>query len=183
MKMKKNPLMKGLLASGLILAFTAVTACSSDGSKHQSSHSEKEHAMESAAGPEFSDAKVKAVYTHYVHVKNALISADAKEAATGGAALKTALLNIGNTKAADLAGKIAGAKTITEQREKFDALTAEVEKVVKSAKITGGKIYKQHCPMANGGKGGYWLANESSVRNPYYGDDMLSCGTVEEEIK
>lgn len=181
--MKKSSATKSLLAGSLILIFTTVSACSSDGGKHQMNHSESEQVAAKAAGPEFKDAKVKAVYGHYIHVKNALINADVKEAKAGATALKTALTVAGNATGAALAGKIAGARTITEQREKLDALTAEVEKVVKSAKITGGKIYKQHCPMANGGKGGYWLANESTVRNPYYGDDMLSCGSVEEEIK
>ena len=37
--------------------------------------------------------------------------------------------------------------------------------------------------MANEGNGGYWLAAEQEVRNPYYGDEMLACGEVKRTIK
>lgn len=177
--MKKNSATKSLLAGSLILIFTTVSACSSDGGKHPMNHSESEQAAVKAAGPEFKDAKVKAVYDHYIHVKNALINADVKEAKTGATALKTALTAAGNATGAGLAGKIAGAGSIDDQRESLNALTKEVEKVIKMTKLTSGTVYRQHCPMADGD----WLASEATIKNPYYGDDMLSCGRVEEEIK
>jgi hypothetical protein len=37
--------------------------------------------------------------------------------------------------------------------------------------------------MAKNGDGAYWLASEKEIKNPYYGDDMLNCGEVKEEIK
>jgi hypothetical protein len=37
--------------------------------------------------------------------------------------------------------------------------------------------------MANDGNGGYWLSSEPQIKNPYYGDEMLECGEVKEEIK
>jgi hypothetical protein len=37
--------------------------------------------------------------------------------------------------------------------------------------------------MANKGDGGDWLSTEKEIRNPYYGDEMLECGRVAEEIK
>jgi hypothetical protein len=45
-----------------------------------------------------------------------------------------------------------------------------------------GSIYVQYCPMANEGKGGYWLSSQEEIMNPYYGDDMLHCGEVKETI-
>lgn len=42
------------------------------------------------------------------------------------------------------------------------------------------KVFVQYCPMANGGAGGYWLAAEEAIKNPYYGDEMLACGEVRE---
>ncbi len=177
--MKKNPGIKSLLAGSLILIFTIVMACSSDGAKHQMKHSESRQAAAKAVGPEFKDAKVKTVYDHYIHVKNALINADVKEAKAGAAALQSALTAAGNATGAGLAGKIAGAGSIDEQRASLSALTAEVEKVIKTTKLTSGTVYRQHCPMADGD----WLASETTIKNPYYGDDMLSCGRVVEEIK
>ena len=43
-------------------------------------------------------------------------------------------------------------------------------------------IYIQHCPMANDNKGANWLSSEKEIRNPYFGDKMLKCGSVERII-
>jgi hypothetical protein len=32
--------------------------------------------------------------------------------------------------------------------------------------------------MANGGQGAVWLQLEPAVRNPYFGAEMLECGTI-----
>ncbi|MDF4223267.1 efflux RND transporter periplasmic adaptor subunit [Maribacter sp. M208] len=39
-------------------------------------------------------------------------------------------------------------------------------------------IYVQHCPMANGNTGADWLSLEKAIQNPYFGDKMLTCGSV-----
>ena len=44
-------------------------------------------------------------------------------------------------------------------------------------------LYKQYCPMAFNNQGAYWLAAEEEVNNPYFGDLMLHCGSVEEVIQ
>jgi Cu(I)/Ag(I) efflux system membrane fusion protein len=40
-----------------------------------------------------------------------------------------------------------------------------------------------HCPMALDGKGAKWLQTGEALRNPYYGSEMLSCGSVEATLK
>ena len=45
------------------------------------------------------------------------------------------------------------------------------------------KIYVQKCPMANSNKGAMWLSTEKEIKNPYYGDAMLTCGSVIDTIK
>jgi Cu(I)/Ag(I) efflux system membrane fusion protein len=42
--------------------------------------------------------------------------------------------------------------------------------------------YRQFCPMAFGDEGAFWLSDEEEIRNPYFGDEMLTCGNVEEEL-
>jgi Cu(I)/Ag(I) efflux system membrane fusion protein len=39
------------------------------------------------------------------------------------------------------------------------------------------------CPMARDGKGGKWLQRGTEIRNPYYGSEMLTCGSVENTLK
>ncbi len=38
------------------------------------------------------------------------------------------------------------------------------------------KLHRFHCPMAFGGKGGYWFQDNAELENPYYGAAMLKCG-------
>lgn len=149
---------------------------------HESHEQETDKSAESG-NPKFKDEKAKAVYQHYIHLKTAFVKSDVKEAQSGAAALNTALANAGNKKGAELAGKIAVSNDINSQRSGFDELTAQVEAIVKSAGLKSRKIYKQYCPMAKDREGANWLAIESAINNPYYGDEMLTCGEVKEEIK
>jgi hypothetical protein len=42
-------------------------------------------------------------------------------------------------------------------------------------------LFLSHCPMVPGG-GGDWLAANEQIANPYFGSQMLRCGTVKETI-
>ena len=77
----------------------------------------------------------------------------------------------------DNAGKI------DHQREHFMSLSNNLTTVVKTLKINEETAYSQFCPMANDGKGAYWLSKEDKVKNPYYGKKMLTCGSVKETLK
>ena len=44
-------------------------------------------------------------------------------------------------------------------------------------------VYIQFCPMADNNKGAYWISLEKEVRNPYYGEAMLTCGEVNATLK
>jgi len=71
---------------------------------------------------------------------------------------------------------------IAQQRESFAILTDNVYGLAKAfgySKI----LYHEHCPMALNDKGAMWLSTENEIKNPYFGDEMLSCGSVKEEIK
>jgi Cu(I)/Ag(I) efflux system membrane fusion protein len=36
--------------------------------------------------------------------------------------------------------------------------------------------------MAFNNKGAYWLSNEREIKNPYFGSEMLECGSVEDSL-
>lgn len=71
-------------------------------------------------------------------------------------------------------------KDIKIQREYFKELSINITDMIA---ITGTEqpLYEQHCPMYNGGTN--WLSDSKEIRNPYYGSQMLKCGTVQREIK
>ena len=77
------------------------------------------------------------------------------------------------------AGAISAIKDLKKQREIFANLSKNIAEVAKATKLSAQPIYKQYCPM----KKAYWLSNEKAIKNPYYGNSMLTCGNVEETIK
>ncbi|GAA4465104.1 hypothetical protein GCM10023189_45280 [Nibrella saemangeumensis] len=129
--------------------------------------------------------------TTYYAVKDALIATDATKAKTQAATLTAALNKVDAAKLSAAAKKaLATAKAkasaiskttdVDLQREQFEALSTNMIALAKATKPA--KAYVQYCPMAAGGKGASWLSDKKEVRNPYYGDKMLKCGSVKEEI-
>jgi len=68
---------------------------------------------------------------------------------------------------------------IGHQREHFKILSQDV---IDMEAITGTKIklYQDFCPMYDGGSA--WLSMEKEIKNPYFGDKMLTCGKIQKEI-
>ena len=78
--------------------------------------------------------------------------------------------------------KISTLEDIEEQRKQFDFLSQALIKTIKVFGVPDDTLYVQHCPMANDNEGADWISNEETIRNPYYGDKMMSCGTVKATI-
>lgn len=78
---------------------------------------------------------------------------------------------------------IAANDNLDNQREHFVILNENIVALAMNMEGLSSTIYVQKCPMANNNKGAVWLSMEKDVRNPYYGDSMLTCGSVIEEIK
>jgi Cu(I)/Ag(I) efflux system membrane fusion protein len=72
---------------------------------------------------------------------------------------------------------------IEEQRELFRLISNEMIQWASSTQSVSSKLYVQFCPMANNNKGAKWLSSEEQIRNPFYGDAMLTCGSVVEIIE
>lgn len=83
---------------------------------------------------------------------------------------------------AEHAEHISQTKNLAHQRDHFDGLSKNLYRLVK-AHPTGITLYYQHCPMFNEGKGGDWLSGENTIRNPFYGSQMLTCGKTVETLK
>jgi Protein of unknown function (DUF3347) len=76
------------------------------------------------------------------------------------------------------AGRIVAAKDIDKQRENFANLSLSLYSLAKLARLSNQPVYEAYCPM----KKMYWLSSEKSIRNPYYGRMMLTCGNITETI-
>ncbi len=116
-----------------------------------------------------------------VFAKELLSSIDAVNMTELDATTHTQWMKVVNDLKED-AEHISETKEITNQRDYFMNLSKNLYAVIKVSKSET-PIYYQFCPMANKGKGANWLSLENKIKNPYYGNQMLTCGKVVETIQ
>lgn len=184
--MKINFLKKAAFSSLLAVTFVMASCSNAPKQADEHNHDDHDHSHDhttESVKPVFTDAGVNDVYQHYIHLKTALVAHDNNEAASGAEMLEKALINAGKEELAKSASGIKSANTLEEKRALLSAFSENLSEYLKQSKLESGVVYKQFCPMANGNEGGYWLASEKTINNPYYGDKMLKCGNIAEEIK
>lgn len=71
---------------------------------------------------------------------------------------------------------------INAQRKSFARYSEALYQSIKAFGIGDEEAYYQYCPMANDNAGASWLSDNQEIRNPYFGDKMLKCGTVKESL-
>jgi hypothetical protein len=148
------------------------------------SKGDKEAIKIAEAEIQLANPKIKEAFLQYLKLKNELVASDAEGAKKAGEDLARGLKEIkGCESSAKLANAISKSSDLKEQRANFVLLNTEIIPLVKQSDIKSGVIYLQHCPMANNGEGAEWLAIEPDIKNPYYGDEMLTCGAVQGEFK
>jgi len=123
----------------------------------------------------------------YFNIKNALVAGNANGAsASAEQFVKT--INDVDSKTIDDATRIAllkdamqisGTKNIQQQRDHFATLSTDMYALVKEVKLNSVPIYYSYCPMRKS----YWLSNDKVIKNPYFGNAMLTCGKVTETIQ
>jgi hypothetical protein len=168
--------MKKLL-SVITMAVLSFNACAQ--------HDHNTHASSPEKGtPNFKDETIGTVYVHYIHLKDALVASNADASQKAAGELEKSLASVTNGKKAQEAAKaIASSADLTQQRKSFSSLSNEMTTLVKTSTLASGAIYIEYCPMANKNEGGFWLSNEKEIRNPYFGDMMLKCGSVKETLE
>ena len=136
----------------------------------------------------------KDLFTAYFALKDALVASDVRSAAVHGRAFAAAAKDVQMERMApDLHGVwmqmmdalavvgegIASATNIDAQRKAFAELSAPLLALVEVAPRAE-PVYYDHCPMYEGGAN--WLSLERSIKNPFYGSMMLTCGSVKRTI-
>jgi Protein of unknown function (DUF3347) len=137
----------------------------------------------------------------YFQVKDALVASDTAKATATALALATAADSLKVTEIqGDSSGKLkevatvfagtisgsakglAGEQDIKGKRKEFEMIADAMWNLTRSVRYGGQKVYWQYCPMAFDNKGAYWLSNERDIKNPYFGAQMLNCGSVEDSL-
>lgn len=130
---------------------------------------------------------LKKVIPLYMNLKDALVESDSEKAAEQ-ARKMLALLegqtfsNLPEEKTLDQMkeslANLAESRSLQEQRDQFRMLSERLISLARPLGSPENPLYLQYCPMANQNTGAYWLSQDSEIRNPYYGEAMLTCGEV-----
>lgn len=146
--------------------------------------------------PQFTE-QLTDVYEAYLDMKNAFVETNAEKVSEEAKDVIAALENVnmgllkGDAHMAwmDQLGTlnssietIGNSKDIEKQRQAFAEFNLAFYKSLKMFGLNG-TAYYQFCPMANDDQGAYWLSETEKIRNPYFGEMMMSCGEVKEVIK
>lgn len=134
---------------------------------------------------EISKEQASKILASYLKIKDWLVKTDGVGAREEAKAL---VETIGKTE--DELGKklyfdaehISETKDHAHQRDHFYTLSNNVYALVKATGANSTPLYRQFCPMARDNQGAFWLSAEAEVFNPYFGNEMLHCGSVKEEL-
>jgi len=168
----------------------------------ESMHAATEETPAQASAPQFQvDAtfqqQLSGVFTSYISLKDAFVatnSAQVKEAAVKvqESLLKTDMMlltgvahNDWMTYSGGITSslkEIQASDDIEAQRTSFSKLSDYMYKSIKAYGLGGETAFYEFCPMAFNNEGGYWLSDVAEIRNPYFGDKMLKCGSVQEKL-
>ncbi len=145
--------------------------------------------------PMLAASKLEPVYTFYFIVKDALVASDFKSASQNSQKLEAAVkaVKMGELTSAEHdvwmavmhniqqeVTALSKAKDLAAQRKAFARLSPHIYSLLKTSE-TSYKVYYDFCPMYENGS--YWLSKEKAISNPFYGSQMMTCGSVKEIVK
>lgn len=202
---------KSLFIATLYSAVTvfALSNCSSkkEETAQEENHDESMHAATEetpaqASAPQFQvDAtfqqQLSGVFTTYVSMKDAFVATDVAQVKAAAAKTHESLKKVDMMLLTGVAHndwmtysgsleaslkEIQATDDIEAQRASFSKLSDNMYKSIKAYGLGGATAYYEFCPMAFNNEGGYWLSDVAEIRNPYFGEKMLKCGSVQEKL-
>ena len=189
--------MKNLILSTIATAFVMVSCNQKNKEAVTPDPKENQNQSNAKEAADKSNFSINEITTNYLHLKNALVNDDSKNAANAGKELLTAFNNINSAAIdeklkikyndiADVAKEHAehigdNDGNIEHQREHFVLLSKDVNDLIEEFG-TDQKLYQDFCPMTNDGKGAIWISETKEIKNPYYGSKMSSCGSIKKTL-
>ncbi|MDT0293172.1 efflux RND transporter periplasmic adaptor subunit [Mesonia ostreae] len=125
----------------------------------------------------------------YLEMKDAFVASDAAQVSVSAKATLNVLKSLKLSqlgkmeqahiqKSIEMLSAIAQSVALENQREHFVILNENMIPIAMNIEKADPVFYVQKCPMANNNNGGMWLSTEKDILNPYYGEAMLTCGSV-----
>ncbi|MFT5217207.1 MAG: Cu(I)/Ag(I) efflux system membrane fusion protein, partial [Glaciecola sp.] len=141
--------------------------------------------------------QLKAVFNDYIKLKDALVKDDSNNVMAESEKLLDNVSKVDMKLLTDnethvnwmrlekeikaSATSISNTSDIKEQRDHFKHLSSHLINAVQLFGVNE-TVFVEFCPMADNDNGAYWLSKEEKILNPYFGDAMLSCGSVKQTI-
>lgn len=136
---------------------------------------------------------MKPLFTHYFALKTALANDDLPEAQKARKDLGQHLQQMDmkmftgeahkawmaqSAQLQDVLQQVGQKPDLSALRQGFINISSIMIKIENTYNVLEEKVYLQHCPMADQDKGANWLSSEKEIRNPYFGQSMLTCGSI-----
>ncbi len=170
----------------LNLGMLAALACSSSGAGAEPVHAPAPR----AALPAATTPPAKLLVA-YLGLQQALAKDDVAAARKSFGSIATAAQDAAaiadaamRTHISELAGKGSASADLAAARETFGALSSSLLDWLRAQpNPLDASLHVAFCPMAFNGAGGKWLQVDGTVFNPYFGSQMLGCGSLDAEVK
>jgi len=193
---------KVVLTVSLALAVLAITTwCSCKSKDKQAVEEEKQQPLSIGNNTDAFNASFRNMLKAYYGVKDALFAADTSRASAAALTLAQAAdsLQLGQIQG-DTSGTIkenaviyagtisgsarglAGETSLDNKRKEFAMIADALWTLVRIVKYNGEKLYWDYCPMAFDNKGAYWVSDDGAIKNPYFGSQMPTCGSIEDSV-
>jgi hypothetical protein len=197
-----------LLFAASLLVLTNCSGKKEQAHEHNHAAETETPAKDSSATPEAGapqfevdkafQQQLASVFNSYISLKEAFVSSDDNKVRTEAATVQSQL---SKTDMKLLSGaahndwmhyleglesslkEIQTNKDIEVQRKAFSKLSDTLYRSIKAFGLDGTTAYYEFCPMAFNDEGAYWLSDQEKIRNPYFGDEMLTCGVVKEKLQ
>jgi hypothetical protein len=193
----------------MALAFSAALISCKPNQEKVDEHAGHDHgddtetpATANASAPQFEvssefQKQLSEVFANYVLMKDAFVTSDASKVKTESKKVSDALAKVDMKLVEGVAhndwmthldpmqkslAAIQSADDIEAQRKEFSVVSGSLYKSIKAFGLGGKEAFYDFCPMAFNNEGGYWLSDNDQIRNPYFGDAMLTCGSVQEKL-
>lgn len=193
-----NAPIKTFIYSFIVLS---MVSCSEQKNGTENTEGEAEETVQELAFaeiPESLEAHINSLLEEYESLKNALVEDKPDVARTASQDILNELKNF--DKGALSAEQLTAYKpyaaqlkadglhlivmqTVDHQRNHLESVTEAMYGMIKTFGGNENELFYQYCPMAYDNQGAYWLSANEEIMNPYFGDAMLSCGSVEETIE
>jgi Cu(I)/Ag(I) efflux system membrane fusion protein len=185
----------------LCLLTLTVVSCKNKDEKKETTVTEEKNTSGGILYSETFITSFNNVLNAYYNLKDAFVKSDTIAVNAAGAQLKTLLDSLKldevqqkdtvafssiSGRPGDASAEIAGMlaeNDLEKKRESFEMISSAFYDLIRAVRPGGVTAYYQYCPMAFNDKGAYWLSNADSIRNPYFGKKMLTCGEVKETLK